>query len=790
MLLRDSKLEKKKYFNQNNHYAIRKLTVGAASVLLGTMFFLNEKQVVKADAVAPSTAIAADKASQQNSAQQADQQPKPEQQAMVAHNVNLKWVDADHDNQTMTDQEQDDFKKGHNLGIDGSFELDAQDLIPKEEITIAQVAYSSSTGHYLDSMENSANKNISYNNSLLGRIRYTGKALVFRVDDNFKVGSLKGRVNINVNNLGVIWLNDHTDFSHLGVTATKPYWLQIQLQTADTGQTIAQTTIHYSLKEYEHEFHYPLSYVDKWIGADERDFQLVTDFVSKDQIDNLLKHDGKDLDNSLKIPQNVSYYLQVTPIGNSEVTSLSANVRRNISTFNEAHTAFNNIMVSRDQLQLIREKDGLSLKELDALPFTDSIAWSKQANGQVLVVVHYAPADHKINDGDWQQVSQSDPVLNLLADNKENALQGVKNFYTGALAGVDPYNVISLNIPIVAGEDNTFKVAKVNADGEIIKSLILGQKTADSSVQEQTQINVHFINSSNSSELRSIESFTGWPKNAAGHQYQQLLLTKDLRPDIAGFHYRRTADQSKFNGKDKFTFKHLLVNRGQDIVLDYPTEGQDPVDYYFLLDPNDSNQQQTDDLVIDEKPLLNIIRYLDEKGQVIKTDHATGKEGDPIKITIPQGYTLKDRSQLFLKLTKTGLQTVQLLKQRFDKHDDFVIIKPNADDHQNNELPVKPVKPHQPADITNKANKSDKTNKLINNKNKKKRQAYLVTTEEKQLVVQSSKHKEGQMIKLANKTLPATGIKPESGLNLLLGLSSMMSAIAMAFFDFLKKQRK
>ncbi|PUH32837.1 hypothetical protein DB324_10255, partial [Limosilactobacillus reuteri] len=79
------------------------------------------------------------------------------------------------------------------------------------------------------------------------------------------------------------------------------------------------------------------------------------------------------------------------------------------------------------------------------------------------------------------------------------------------------------------------------------------------------------------------------------------------------------------------------------------------------------DQHNTDNPIVDHKDVLNIIKYVDENGNVVKTNHVTGKLGDPIKVTIPDGYHVAD-GQLPTLTIGDGAKSVQTVHVIKDQH--------------------------------------------------------------------------------------------------------------------------
>ena len=74
------------------------------------------------------------------------------------------------------------------------------------------------------------------------------------------------------------------------------------------------------------------------------------------------------------------------------------------------------------------------------------------------------------------------------------------------------------------------------------------------------------------------------------------------------------------------------------------------------------------------KNIQNIIKYVDENGNVVKTDTVTGKLGDPIKVTIPTGYHVKDGKLPTLTIGDgaKSVQTVHVIKDQHNTDNPIV----------------------------------------------------------------------------------------------------------------------
>lgn len=73
-------------------------------------------------------------------------------------------------------------------------------------------------------------------------------------------------------------------------------------------------------------------------------------------------------------------------------------------------------------------------------------------------------------------------------------------------------------------------------------------------------------------------------------------------------------------------------------------------------------QSHSGDPLVDHKDVLNIINYVDENGKTVKTEAHSGKVGDPITITIPDGYHIDGSTPVMVISANDPVQTVNVVK--------------------------------------------------------------------------------------------------------------------------------
>ena len=78
------------------------------------------------------------------------------------------------------------------------------------------------------------------------------------------------------------------------------------------------------------------------------------------------------------------------------------------------------------------------------------------------------------------------------------------------------------------------------------------------------------------------------------------------------------------------------------------------------------NKHETGVPETSDKDVLNVVNYVDENGKTVKTDKITGKDGDNIKIVIPDDYHVDGQIPSLTVNSKTPVQIVNIVK---DKHE-------------------------------------------------------------------------------------------------------------------------
>ena len=165
------------------------------------------------------------------------------------------------------------------------------------------------------------------------------------------------------------------------------------------------------------------------------------------------------------------------------------------------------------------------------------------------------------------------------------------------------------------------------------------------------------------------------------------------------------------------------------------------------------DQHATDNPEVVTKPVLNIIKYVDENGNVVKTETVTGKLGDQITLTLPAGYHFKNGETPNLVITESGVQIVNVVKDR-----QVTPENPTINDH----------------DKKNGNNSAVNNNGASQDNNGKK-----VSTSSTGQSNNANNHKQGQ--------LPQTGNESRNGFSAAgLALASLTSLIGLAGF---KKKR-
>ena len=127
------------------------------------------------------------------------------------------------------------------------------------------------------------------------------------------------------------------------------------------------------------------------------------------------------------------------------------------------------------------------------------------------------------------------------------------------------------------------------------------------------------------------------------------------------------------NSADESSWSELTNDNHQWASFTAPTyagyKPSQPVVEAQTVTPNSSDTvvnigySQTDvPESVPDKPVLNIIRYVDQEGNVVKTDHQEGKENDPIKLSLPDGYHYVGSQPVLTISAEHPLQIVHVAK--------------------------------------------------------------------------------------------------------------------------------
>ena len=136
----------------------------------------------------------------------------------------------------------------------------------------------------------------------------------------------------------------------------------------------------------------------------------------------------------------------------------------------------------------------------------------------------------------------------------------------------------------------------------------------------------------------------------------------------------KTVKTDKVTGKDGDKIK-IVIPDGYHIDGQVPSltiNSKTPVQTVNIVkDKHETGIPETND-----KDVLNIVNYVNENGETVKTDKITGKDGDNIKIVIPDGYHIDGQVPSLTVNSKTPVQTVNIVKDKHETGDPLVDEKP------------------------------------------------------------------------------------------------------------------
>ncbi|MDY3702278.1 MAG: LPXTG cell wall anchor domain-containing protein [Limosilactobacillus coleohominis] len=167
------------------------------------------------------------------------------------------------------------------------------------------------------------------------------------------------------------------------------------------------------------------------------------------------------------------------------------------------------------------------------------------------------------------------------------------------------------------------------------------------------------------------------------------------------------------------------------------------------------DQHDTDTPENNNKDVLNIVKYVDGDGNVIKTQPATGKDGDAIDVEIPDGYHVDGGNTPSLVIdSHNPVHQVTVVK---DQHDtDNPIVKPELPSYD-----VNKINNHDNGNQGNNGNNGISNNKRVNDSSQ---------------VVANDTQNSGN----GNQKLPQTGNTQNNDAVIGLGLVSLLSMIGLA----------
>lgn len=148
----------------------------------------------------------------------------------------------------------------------------------------------------------------------------------------------------------------------------------------------------------------------------------------------------------------------------------------------------------------------------------------------------------------------------------------------------------------------------------------------------------------------------------AGQSDDPVTSNKDIANivkfiDGDGNEVSHTVVSGKTGDKHNVKVPDGYHTKNQGHSVDVTIDDQKPEQIFTVI----KDQSETGAPVTSDKDVLNVINYVDENGKTVKTDKVTGQDGDSITLSAPDGYHFVGQTPVLKINSSTPVQVVEVV---------------------------------------------------------------------------------------------------------------------------------
>lgn len=652
---------KNKYIQSNlsQHWTLRKLPIGLASVLLGLTFSVT---ISHADTINPNTkskttqstpmqsALTTTPTNQINTSAMSIQptpttvqtnQSKPVTQtsatssstpspsAQSAVQTNLSLIDPN-TNQAYDSNIQGETTTEFHTTVQGTIDVPLKNLLNRQDITLANVTTTSSTGKYMNFV--GRNFNVTYQNTAIGKINWnydetTGNGSLI-LHSTLNQSPFKDMADDAILSLNLVKVPELASFNW----QTDPHKLVPLDPDGTFHETVTLNFVNGQDKSYIFKLKPHLFDVETspmWTNISAGSSAEAATF--NDYVTPLFDQNTASTINQLNQGQfkldsktdSYDLYYVVKPVGNSQLNlndfSIYVNMIPNIVNSNGQITK-ETFWINGPDLKQAKVKDvtfnaaddNLSFGALSLINFNGAV-YSKQADGSAKIAVKIPKSWITMTDADFHQLV--DKTTTGVFDKKgEVAAEAATKKYYAQLNNLPTRFAVGFWLPFSSDSlhhDNKFALSRVAVDGSIIHQGQAQQPDSQVDLHGQTQVNVHFVSTFDGSDVTIPLSSVGWPSQ--DHFAPNWTASLPI-----GYQYTASFNNHLINDQTYILPAGYQVLTTSTTNIDYPVNGA--TNYIIFVTPKQ------------ETAKINIVDE-DYNQQTLTTANLTGYYGQKIIFT-------------------------------------------------------------------------------------------------------------------------------------------------------------